>query len=533
MTDILSQMGTRVTPQSRPADERQVKNSAGGYVFKAADEARLHRFLTIGVDGGTYYSRERDIALDNVKFLTELVKRDPLYAIGEAVRISEAGRAPRNNPALFTIAMASGIANDAGRKAALEAMPRVARYGTDLYTFVEYATKFRGWGRGLRRAVADWYLDRPVEQAAYQVMKYRQRNGWSHRDLLRLSHPKANGQMGALFNMAVGRSADGAGELAEAFKAAWDAESLDATAAKAEWLRLINDQAGKIAWEMLPDRALGMPEIWEAMIGYGLPTTALIRQMPRLTRLGVVSQMSPMTSLVCKQLTDAAILKKARIHPFKILVALRTYQQGHGDRGKSSWTPVTKIVDAYDAGFYAAYGAVEPSGKRTMIALDVSGSMGWGNVAGLPMQPREVTAAISLVTAATEPDYAITGFSHQLVHLDISPKRRLDDVMRYLANVPMGGTDCSLPMVWAAQQKIPVESFFVYTDNETWAGKIHPFQALKEYRQKMGINAKLGVIAVTSTGFTIADPLDTGSLDVAGFDAAVPNLLADFSRGDL
>ena len=33
-------------------------------------------------------------------------------------------------------------------------------------------------------------------------------------------------------------------------------------------------------------------------------------------------------------------------------------------------------------------------------------------------------------------------------------------------------------------------------------------------------------------GFTIADPSDLGMLDVAGFDAAVPNLVADFSRGD-
>jgi 60 kDa SS-A/Ro ribonucleoprotein len=38
---------------------------------------------------------------------------------------------------------------------------------------------------------------------------------------------------------------------------------------------------------------------------------------------------------------------------------------------------------------------------------------------------------------------------------------------------------------------------------------------------------------MTATGFTIADARDAGMLDVVGFDTATPNLIADFSRGDL
>ena len=71
----------------------------------------------------------------------------------------------------------------------------------------------------------------------------------------------------------------------------------------------------------------------------------------------------------------------------------------------------------------------------------------------------------------------------------------------------------------------------IYTDNETWAGEIHPHQALIEYRRKMGIPARLIVVAMTATGFSIADPEDAGMLDVVGFDTAVPNLISEFSRG--
>ena len=59
-----------------------------------------------------------------------------------------------------------------------------------------------------------------------------------------------------------------------------------------------------------------------------------------------------------------------------MLAALQTYAAGRGARGKHTWTPVAQVIDALDAAFYAAFGNVEPTGKRTLLALDVSGSMG-------------------------------------------------------------------------------------------------------------------------------------------------------------
>ena len=44
------------------------------------------------------------------------------------------------------------------------------------------------WGRALRKAVADWYNEKGGMALALAVTKYKQRNGWSHKDLLRLSH---------------------------------------------------------------------------------------------------------------------------------------------------------------------------------------------------------------------------------------------------------------------------------------------------------------------------------------------------------
>ena len=122
------------------------------------------------------------------------------------------------------------------------------------------------------------------------------------------------------------------------------------------------------------------------------------------------------------------------------------------------------------------------------------------------------------------------GYPTGLSTLAISPRERLDDVLARTAGLPFGGTDCALPMLEARMRKWQVDLFVVYTDNETWAGQVHPAQALRQYRQATGIAARLVVVAMASNGFSIADPDDAGMLDVVGFDAATPALIADCAR---
>ena len=108
---------------------------------------------------------------------------------------------------------------------------------------------------------------------------------------------------------------------------------------------------------------------------------------------------------------------------------------------------------------------------------------------------------------------------------------RLDDVVKRISSLPFEATDCALPMVWAREHKLNVSAFITYTDSETWAGNIHPSQALRQYRSEFVGDAKAVVVGMTSNGFTIADPNDRGMLDVVGFDTTAPAVIADFVRG--
>ena len=147
------------------------------------------------------------------------------------------------------------------------------------------------------------------------------------------------------------------------------------------------------------------------------------------------------------------------------------------------------IVDALDAAFYTAFENVEPTGKRLLLALDVSGSMTGGSVAGVPgLTPRDASAALALVTAATEKRYEIVGFfagrrrleasgrapwdvrTDGLTPLAISPRQRLDDVGQDGDGLPFGGTDCALPMLYALAQEREVDTFVIYTDSRDVGG---------------------------------------------------------------
>lgn len=534
--DYLKHISTRRTPQSRPATVGQVKNSADGYVFALDDAARLRRFLILGADGGTYYTDARALALENAEVVRRMAAADPQGLVNTIVEVSASGAAPKQNPALFALAYAASVPE--ARDAALAALPRVARTGTHLFTFATYVEQFRGWGRGLRRAVGSWYTARDAGALAYQAVKYRQRDGWTHRDLLRLSHPKAGDPAlrATLDWIAHGTVGGQAPALIEGFVKAQEVEATRADAART-WARIVREN--RLSWEMLPDAALAAPEVWEALLDVGVPLTALMRQLPRLTRLGLLPAMGGCTDEVAGQLTDVARLRAARVHPVSVLVAQRTYASGASRRGTATWTPTTKVADALDAAFYAAFGGVESAGKRTMLAVDVSGSMTMP-VSGMTLTAREAATALALVQLATEPGSAAFAFSSAappawyppaIAPLDISPRRRLDDALRVVDAMPFGGTDCALPMLYATEHDLEVDTFVIYTDNETWAGDIHPFQALRRYREHSGIPARLVVVGMTSTGFTIADPDDAGMLDVVGFDTAVPSLITEFSRG--
>jgi 60 kDa SS-A/Ro ribonucleoprotein len=489
-------------PQSEPLPG-QVPNSAGGYTWQISDWDRLHRFLVLGSERGTYYASEQKLTVENASAAQRCIAADRDRVL-EQLR-NQRTRVPKLAPSILTLAMANGF----------EMLPDIAWTGSQLLEFVATITQLRGEGRHLRRGIKAWYDQKDPNDLTYQVAKYRNRHGWTHRDVLRICHGKPPSKAhNAIYRWVThGELSADCPDLLHRVEELKTGNVVD-----------IIKNNKEITWEFLPNEALADPQVWSALLP-NLPMTALLRNLGRLSANGAMD-----TDLVVERLNEYS----GAIHPVTILAAHQVYGIGHGVRGHLSWDPDSNVIEALERMFYQSFGSIEPMNKRVMLALDVSRSMGVGEIAGIPgLTPRVASAAMAMVTARSEVASMFTAFSDGISALEISKDHSLPAVLSLVDHIRGGGTDCAMPMLWAREYGVAVDVFVIYTDNETWAGKLHPAQALDLYRQQTGIDAKMLVVGMTSTGFSIADPDRSDMMDIVGFDSAAPDLICAFGRGTI
>lgn len=663
-------------PQWFRIDPDQVANNAGGFVWQISDREQVIRYLIIGSEGGNYYQTPQQVSStcascvlrmtrtsDNFKWLVDTIRQ-----------VSTEGRAAKQESTLLALATAIVFARTpADKTEALNAVKDCVRILTHMYMLIGYIKIFSkaghpsltatasaasaapptigsGIGRGIRRVFGDYFYSRTGIEIANLTTKYQNREGWTIKDVLTLIHidPKKMKDDGGRLAIEhvfktkeeftqILATAPPTAEPTKTFlcaikeihtiaerplKPATAAQELDRI------VQLIN-QVG-LCREQLPSQLFKQRKVWEALLtnkgtngkGRGMPLTALIRNLGKLstTEIGIITPGgSSLTQHICDRITDTADIKRSKIHPYNILVAMLTYKKGSGDKGGLTWIPNPNVVAALDKAFKLAFQNITPTGKRIKIALDVSGSMSTAfctgspivncatasvammmmtlyvenqhrGVAGVPPSlggiptPRPPTIPQYKATkkylanpyAPAEPprssygygyksspteaylpelypppappsNVTICAFSNTLTELTNAvvgymdatidpttglPTMTIDDALK-LVELPFSSTDCALPMVRALENKEEVDAFVIYTDSETYMGKIHPQVALEQYRAATGINAKLIVVGMTSNCLTIADPKDLNTLNLAGFDTATPRLINDFIAGGI
>lgn len=550
MQNFTQHLTSKQTEPLMGREKEQVKNNAGGFVFQVTPEESLRRFLILGTEGGSYYATERDLTKENVTSTIELIQKSGARAVEIIKEISVAGRAPKQDPALFALALVFKHGSPEVKQLAEKAFPEIVRIGTHLLHFVKYAESYKAFGRIARRAVANWYLKKEPKDLEYQLLKYQNRDGFTQRDVLNLVHPKpkekddahaqllkfvvTQGGYHHVQNPVTGKwevSKEQVLPSAEIFARVHAVERAKTAKGKALVDLIVTHRLSR---EMIPTEALQEPAVWEALL-QDMPIEAMVRNLGKLSSPGIdlLKPLSATEALVKARLGDLEKIKKSRIHPIKILTALLTYRNGRGEKGSLTWTPSQTVLTALDDAFYLAFSAVEPTGKRRLSACDVSGSMWGGSLMGVSgFSPGMATGVLAMVTAKTEARHYAMAFSSGFQELKgFSAKKSLPDVCKLMQGLTFERTDCAVPMIWALQNKIEVDSFEIYTDSETWHGSVHPCEALRKYRDKTGIPAKMAVYGLLGNKFTIADPADAGTMDVVGFDSAAPAIVSDFVRG--
>ena len=599
-------------PQSCKMDWSQVLNHAGGYVWNITLEEHVMRYLIMGSkDMGNYYQTSAEVSLECslavLKMVADTTKFETLCKMLKSVSV--AGRAAKQEPTLLSIAAAIVFApTQVEKKMAYDLITTIPksekecciRTPTHMFMLLGYVNSLsklktkesgKGWGHGLKTAICSYYYNREGRDLAFSIMKYQNREGWTHADVIRMIHldPSKLKDDGARLIIEYVMSKHKRREndqskkdkkkilLLNPHKALSQQEfsskldSIHLSSTSTEWtqlekvahllkscLKLQNEknpaqavkliEGASLVRENIPTTFMNSFEVWESMLPNMQPE-ALMRNLGKLTTF---KEFGRHVQSVVQTLTNADKIRKSMVHPFKILVASKTYGNGKGDKGTLTWIPNQCIKSALSTMFEKSFGNLEPTGKKYMLAMDISGSMSALCMGCQTITCREGSAALAYILYKIEPRVLLRAFtsvpsssySHFNITLpstgfynldsEVHKQMDLEQFTRETGKYPFGSTDCSLPMVQALLNKEDVDVFIITTDNETYAGKIHPQEALKQYRQQMNKpNAKLIVIGMTANSLTIADPNDKNTLNLCGFDTSSFDIISMFVRGEI
>ncbi|BAZ52391.1 TROVE domain-containing protein [Nostoc sp. NIES-4103] len=536
------------TPQSQPIPGREaemIQGRSGGWMFDAGIWKMLRRCLLVGTAKSTYYAGKQELTEDFVTVVRQAVAENPSLVAQEILYASD-GRAINNSaPILALVLLSMGEAPQA-KQAFGEIFGQVVRTGSHFYEWLNYTKSLRGFGKVVREAGKTWLSREDVKALAYQLLKYQQRQGFSHRDALRLFHvkpPTENHRQ--LFEWVVKGWEDLPAEIpSEALAQIWWYEWLKRNPCETHEAIL----QGRLTHEMAAPVGKMDKQAWQLLF-QEMPIGAMLRNLGSLTELGVLrtdeTTAVPTTegtsatdclanlSRVEAVLNNKEHLRKGRIHPIDVLKALKTYESG-GRLGRSqkTWKPVSRIVDILEKAVELSFDVVQPTGKVFMHAVDVSGSMG-SLVADMGLSCCEIATTMALVTAKAEKNYMIRGFASEFRELGITAKDSFSSAVGKARNQNFGGTDASVAYDWMIKNQFKADVICFWTDSESWAGYQHPSQALAKYRKKVNPNVKAVYVTLTPYRITLVDPQDPLSWDLAGFDPGTPRIIQMLATGEL
>lgn len=522
------------TPQTQPIPGREsemIKGRSGGWMFNAGTWKLLRRCLLIGTAQSTYYANKKELTDEFVEVVFRAIAENP-DQVAEEILYASDGRSINNSAPIFGLVLLSMGEQPEAKKAFQEIFPQVVRTGNHFYEWMSYTKSLRGFGKVIREVGKNWLSRENVQGLAYQLLKYQQRNGFSHRDALRLFHVKPPTEdHRQLFEWVV----KGWEELPEEIPSAALAQIW-----WYEWLKRNPERTheaianGHLTHEMAAPVGKMDKQAWQLLFNE-MPIGAMLRNLGSLTELGVLrADERANLQRVEAVLNSKEHLRKGQIHPIDVLKALKTYKSG-GSLGRSqkTWKAVPRIVDILEKAVELSFEVVEPTGKVFLHAVDISSSMSYGVVNSVGLSCCEIATTMALVTAKAEKNYMIRGFSTQFIDLGITSKDSFSSALSKASNQNFGGTDASVAYDWMIKNKFKADVVCFWTDSESWAGRRHPSEALAEYRQKVNPNLKAVYITLAPYGITLVDPKDPLSWDLAGFDPGVPRLIQMLATGEL
>lgn len=485
----------------------------------------------MGTASGSYYAGKRELTEEFINTLKTSIALNPDRVADEIVYASDGKSINNSAPILALVLLSMGEGREA-KKAFKRIFPEVIRTASHFYEWLSYTKSMRGMGRVVQEVAIQWLSTPDTKWLAYQLLKYQQRYGFCNRDVLRLFHVRpSTEEHKELFSWVVkGWNELPAGPSSEVMKQIWWWEYLKRN--PTETVKAI--KVGGLTHEMAAPIGRMNVNAWQALFE-GMPIGALLRNLGSLTEIEVLGVGKKVNlDRVEEVLNSKEYLRKGRIHPIDILKALKTYQSGgFVGMSKKTWSVVPRVVDILEKALELSFDALEPTGLTYFHALDISGSMRGTVAGGLGIRCSEIAAVMCLAAVKAEKNYFIGGFSSNFIPLDITRNDSFVSASHKVVSNTFGSTDASSAYSYAIRHGIVADVFCFWTDGESWAGREHPHVALARYREKVNPRARAIYITLVPNSYSLGDPKDDNSFNLAGFDPSMPTLIQMIGKGEI
>nr|KAG5699849.1 hypothetical protein BaRGS_034623 [Batillaria attramentaria] len=371
-------------------------------------------------------------------------------------------------------------------------------------------------------------------------------SSWSYIDLLRVTHIRPKTEGAKLISKYLVKGLKAAQEEFGGEKTANEMQATLTYLSAIEQLKDAKDMT--LAVSLVEQHHLHPQQVTAQVLQEREVLVALVKQLSLKEVLKMIGHLAaklvfdpsnPAAADIIQRVGDEQQVRQEKLSPFDVLVAMRVYEQGSASM---KWARNSAVVDALNSTFVTALKYnVTSTKKRYLVAVNINNQFMRCWVHGTKvLSPVIAVAGLAQVLAHTEQDPALAFFCKDVKPLSLTNTMQMPEICEEIAQraAELEGSkvicDVSAPVTWAQQAKKAFDVIIIMTDHRHAKASTDLSTAFKQYRQTLKIpDAKLVVCGLTSTHLQFADSEDPGMLDIAGFDATVPDVIHNFVTGSL
>ncbi|MEP2380299.1 RNA-binding protein, partial [Parasphingorhabdus sp.] len=478
-------------------------NREGAVAYAYEPKHQLAQLAATGTLNDAFYASAETQLAD---VLAVAQKVDPVFLAKAALYARKRG-AMKDMPALLTAYLTV-----ADSDLAVSVFNRTIDNGRMLRNFVQImrsgAVGRKSLGSRPKRLVKQWLENATIEQ----LIRASTGNDPSLADIVKMVHPKpASSERQAFYAWLIGRP--------------YDVEALPTQLKEFElWKSDIGRQLPDVPFQWLTSYDLTAKR-W-VLLAERMGWQALRMNLNTLARNGAFG-VKGATDMVAARLEDADAIKRARIMPYQLLMALNAAGDG---------VPL-KVQAALEIALEKSLANVPVMEGNVVVAPDVSWSMqsavtGHRIGATTAVKCVDVAALVGAAVLRRNPSATLMPFEERVVSVDLDPFARVAVNAKRLSDLGGGGTNVSAPLKLLNKRQADVDLVIIVSDNESWIDdtRYGSTETMKQWQKLKSRNPKAKLVCIDLQPYGTTQAKERKDiLNVGGFSDAVFDTIARFA----